>query len=164
MTGCHSCQYKNFQVEQLNSRKFPVFPESISNSNRYLEVVDTLFDDEQIPTYPAYYPQPSTFNNSFSFSPSPFILFSFYSLPIVHSLPRFSLPTPFSINPQTVNPTNPSLRFSPFPHTRSSSSPRHLNPTPSPFPSHLESPRSAVSSPAGPDGARPTNSFSCTLS
>jgi len=44
-------------VKQLNSRKFPVFPEGISNSSRYpvfLEVVDTLFDDEQIQTFPAY--------------------------------------------------------------------------------------------------------------
>ena len=60
--------------------------------------------------------QPSTFNNWFSFSPSPFILFSFYSLPIAHSLPvpltPFSFPTPFSINPQTVYPTSPFLSFS----------------------------------------------------
>jgi len=40
MTACHSCQlwtidllYKNFQEEQLNSRRFPVFPEEISNSS-----------------------------------------------------------------------------------------------------------------------------------
>jgi len=49
----HSCQlsiinllYKNFQEEQLNSKRFPVFPEGISNSCRFQvfpEVVDTLY-------------------------------------------------------------------------------------------------------------------------
>jgi len=40
--------YKNSQDEQLNSRRFPVFPEGISNSSRFSvfpgfpEVVDTL--------------------------------------------------------------------------------------------------------------------------
>jgi len=52
MTGCHSCQlsiinllYINFQGKQLNSRRFPVFPEGISNSSRFPvfpEIVDTL--------------------------------------------------------------------------------------------------------------------------
>jgi len=52
MTGCHSGQllitdllYKNLQDEQLNSTRFPVFPEGISNSSRFpvfTEVADTL--------------------------------------------------------------------------------------------------------------------------
>jgi len=55
MTGCYSCQlstiaiiYKNLQEEQLNSRRFPVFPEEISNSSRFPvlpEVADTLATD-----------------------------------------------------------------------------------------------------------------------
>jgi len=35
--------YKNFQEQQINSRRFPVFPEGISNSSRFPQVVDTLF-------------------------------------------------------------------------------------------------------------------------
>jgi len=35
---------KNFQEEQLNSRRIPVFPEGISNSSRFPEVVDTLIN------------------------------------------------------------------------------------------------------------------------
>jgi len=40
--------YKNFQEDQLNSRRFPVFPEGFSNSSRFPvfqgfpEVADTL--------------------------------------------------------------------------------------------------------------------------
>jgi len=41
----------------IKLRKFPVLPEGISNSSRYPvfpDVVDTVFDDEQILTFPAY--------------------------------------------------------------------------------------------------------------
>ena len=45
----HWLLFKNFQEEQLNSRRFPVFPQGISNSSRlpffpwFPEFVDTLF-------------------------------------------------------------------------------------------------------------------------
>jgi len=47
MIGCHSCQLsiKNFQEQQLNSRRFPVFPEKNFNFRRFPvfpEVVDAL--------------------------------------------------------------------------------------------------------------------------
>jgi len=48
MTGCQlliiDLLYKNFEKEQLNVKRFPVFPEGISNSSRFPvfpEVEDT---------------------------------------------------------------------------------------------------------------------------
>jgi len=48
MTGflcCHMISVKNFQENQLNSSRFPLFPGGIKNSRRFpvfQEVVDTL--------------------------------------------------------------------------------------------------------------------------